>query len=244
MRPQDNNNRWKIRSRRVILESSTAYLNFDMTAKRSHTILDRLLIEGDRALRTIAAQSPHSERASPASALQTPDLDDNESKHVAGLMRVNHTGEVCAQALYQGQALTARLPDVREEMQQAVVEEEDHLAWCQQRLDELDSHTSLLNPLFYAASFGIGALAGIAGDKWSLGFVAETEKQVCKHLENHLQRLPEQDEKSRAILEQMQEDEAKHADNAVAAGGAELPAPIRLGMTLVSKVMTKTTYHI
>jgi len=215
-----------------------------MTAKRSLSILDQLLIQTDRALRAVAAQSPHSERPSPAAQADSPELDAADRQHVAGLMRINHTGEVCAQALYQGQALTARLANVRDEMQQAMIEEEDHLAWCQQRLDELDSRPSMLNPLFYSASFGVGAIAGIAGDKWSLGFVAETEKQVCRHLENHLQRLPKQDHKSRAILEQMNEDEARHADHAVTAGGAELPAPIRLAMALMSKVMTKTTYHI
>lgn len=202
------------------------------------------MIQADRSLRTIAAQSPHAARQSPAQGSANPELSTAQSRHAAGLMRVNHTGEVCAQALYQGQALTARLADVRDKMEQAVIEEEDHLAWCQQRLNELGSHTSRLNPLFYLASFGIGALAGAVGDKWSLGFVAETEKQVCRHLENHLNRLPKDDHKSRAILEQMHEDEARHAATATSAGGAELPAPVRLGMALVSKVMTKTTYHI
>lgn len=171
-------------------------------------------------------------------------MEPSQSKHIAGLMRINHTGEVCAQALYQGQALTAKLPGVRDKMQQAANEEVDHLAWCQQRLNELDSSTSVLNPLFYAASFGIGAAAGIAGDKWSLGFVAETEKQVCRHLQSHLEQIPIQDKKSRAILDQMNEDEAKHATDALAAGGAELPPPIKAAMTLMSKVMTKTTYRI
>lgn len=215
-----------------------------MTAKRSNSILDQLVIQADHALRAVAAQSPHSQRPSPAGKTESPSLDQAARKHVAGLMRINHTGEVCAQALYQGQALTARLTHVRDKMQQAVIEEEDHLAWCQQRLNELNSRTSLLNPLFYSVSFGIGAIAGIAGDKWSLGFVAETEKQVCRHLENHLKRLPEQDHKSRAILTQMHEDEANHAINAMEAGGEKLPAPIRLAMALMSKVMTKTTYHL
>jgi 3-demethoxyubiquinol 3-hydroxylase len=159
-------------------------------------------------------------------------------------MRINHTGEVCAQALYQGQALTARLEAVREQMTQAAQEEIDHLAWCEQRLKELDSHTSLLNPVFYALSFGIGAAAGAAGDKYSLGFVAATEDQVCKHLEHHFEDLPAQDERSRAILRQMHEDEAHHADWALAAGGIEFPTPVKKVMTLMSKVMTKSVYRI
>ena len=159
-------------------------------------------------------------------------------------MRINHSGEVCAQALYQGQALTAKLPDVREEMQLAAQEEIDHLVWCEQRIRQLNSHTSFLNPLFYAASFSIGAAAGIAGDKWSLGFVAATEEQVCKHLQDHLTQLPAQDEKSRAILEQMLEDEEKHGNNALAAGGQEFSAPIKKMMSGISKLMTKTTYRI
>lgn len=214
------------------------------TANRNLTLLDQLLTQADRALRTIAGNNAASTRNSPAQGIEEAELDGGETKHVAGLMRINHTGEVCAQGLYQGQALTAKLEQVRNKMQEASDEEEDHLAWCRGRLKELNSHTSTLNPLFYGASFGIGALAGLAGDKWSLGFVAETEKQVCKHLESHLQKLPSQDEKSKAILEQMKIDEAKHATTATEAGGASLPLPVKLGMTLMSKVMTKTTYHI
>ena len=159
-------------------------------------------------------------------------------------MRVNHTGEVCAQALYQGQAATARLVDVRESMAQAAEEEIDHLAWCEERLDQLHSHPSILNPLWYALSYGMGALAGIAGDKWSLGFVAETEDQVCEHLEDHLGKLPEQDKKSKAILEQMIIDEKQHGALARKAGGVELPLPVRQAMTAMSQVMKKTTYRI
>jgi len=216
-----------------------------MTAKRTYTLFDQLLMQLDHGLRALQTPPSRTTRANPAAA--TPSgrqLDNAQARRVAGLMRVNHSGEVCAQALYQGQALTAQLADVREQMNQAVAEEQDHLLWCQQRLEELDSHTSRLNPFFYFASFGVGALAGIAGDKWSLGFVAETERQVCRHLEKHLKRLPAEDQRSRAILQQMHEDEARHADNATSAGGGELPVPIRLGMTLASKAMTKTCYYL
>jgi ubiquinone biosynthesis monooxygenase Coq7 len=159
-------------------------------------------------------------------------------------MRINHTGEVCAQALYQGQALTAKLPDVRAQLERAAQEENDHLDWCAHRLEQLGSHKSLLNPLWYAGSFAIGALAGAAGDKWSLGFVVETERQVENHLDEHLSQLPAHDEKSRAILQQMKEDEVNHANLALAAGGAPLPAPVKAGMQLTSKLMTKTVYWI
>jgi ubiquinone biosynthesis monooxygenase Coq7 len=159
-------------------------------------------------------------------------------------MRVNHAGEVCAQALYQGQALTAKLPQVREEMQQAAQEEVDHLVWCKERLDELNSHTSVLNPVWYGLSFGLGALAGAAGDKWSLGFVAATEERVCRHLKDHLKQLPERDRKSRLILQTMVEDEQRHGDTAMAAGGAELPAPVKNVMTAVANVMTKSSYYL
>jgi len=215
-----------------------------MSSKRPYSLLDNVLIQADKTLRTIAGRSSHSARPSPSKDVANQTLEESQAKHVAGLMRINHTGEVCAQALYKGQALTARLPGVRDEMQVAADEEEDHLAWCQLRINELNSHTSLLNPLFYAASFGIGALAGVAGDKWSLGFVAETERQVCKHLDSHLNQLPAEDIKSRVILEQMRIDEEKHAAGATQAGGRELPFPMKKAMTLMSKVMTKTTYHI
>jgi ubiquinone biosynthesis monooxygenase Coq7 len=159
-------------------------------------------------------------------------------------MRVNHSGEVAAQALYHGQALTAKLPHVRLAMQHAAREEQDHLAWCEERLKELDSHTSLLNPLWYAMSFGIGALAGLAGDQYSLGFVAETERQVGAHLDEHLQALPENDARSRAILEQMHTDELHHREQALAAGAQELPESVKAVMGVVSKVMTKSSYFI
>ena len=159
-------------------------------------------------------------------------------------MRINHAGEVAAQGLYEGQSLTARLPEVREKMERAAMEENDHLAWCESRINELGSHKSLLNPLWYGGSLAIGAIAGLAGDKWSLGFVTETERQVVHHLDSHLAQLNENDQKSRAILEQMKEDEGQHATTALHAGGAELPQPIKKLMSLTSKVMTKAAYRI
>lgn len=171
-------------------------------------------------------------------------LDADERRHVAGLMRVNHTGEVCAQALYQGQALTARLDGVRDAMTQAAEEEVDHLAWCAERVHEMGERTSVLNPLFYLLSFGIGAVAGAIGDRWSLGFVAATEDQVCRHLQEHLERLPSNDERSRAILQQMLEDEARHATRAREHGASEFAPQVREAMTLLSRVMTATTYRI
>ncbi len=205
---------------------------------------DRLCLGIDTALRTIFGAAPTTDRPDPAQTFDETDLSDSERRHIAGLMRVNHTGEVCAQALYQGQAVTARLEQVRDKMEQAAIEENDHLAWCDTRLRQLDSRTSLLNPFWYGGSFAIGALAGLAGDRWSLGFVAETEDQVVRHLDDHLQQLPEGDQKSRAVLETMRDDEARHATAALEAGGAPLPAPIRGLMGLMSKVMTKTAYHI
>jgi ubiquinone biosynthesis monooxygenase Coq7 len=159
-------------------------------------------------------------------------------------MRVNHTGEICAQALYQGQALTARNPDARAALEQAASEENDHLAWTSQRIAELGGRTSFLNPLFYTGSFALGAVAGILGDKWNLGFLAETERQVEAHLEGHLGRLPAQDEKSRAIVAEMKDDEARHASTAIQHGGAELPAPVKLAMKMGSQVMTRTAFWI
>lgn len=209
------------------------------------SLVDRLIVQADRALRTLAGASDlTAERPSPAIHLPETELSPEERRHSAGLMRVNHAGEVCAQALYQGQALTAKLPDVRFEMEQAAAEEVDHLVWCQQRIDELGSHTSYLNPVWYGLSFAIGAGAGLVSDRVSLGFVAATEDQVCRHLHSHLTKLPEQDLRSRAIVEQMLEDEARHADAALAAGGMNFPAPVKVAMTLVSKAMTLTSYRI
>lgn len=209
------------------------------------SLIDSLIINADRTLRTLVAGSDMtSERPSPARPLNEADLSEAERKKSAALMRVNHTGEICAQALYQGQALTAKLPDVREEMQHAAEEEIDHLVWCQERIDALGSHTSYLNPMWYGLSFAIGAGAGLVSDKVSLGFVAATEHQVCKHLEEHLHELPEQDMRSRAVVTQMLEDEARHADMALNAGGHNFPAPVKSVMTLVSKVMTTASYRI
>ncbi len=183
-------------------------------------------------------------RINPAEQQDDGPLRPNERRHVARLMRVNHSGEVAAQALYHGQALTAKLEQVRETMEKSAAEESDHLAWCEQRLLELGGRRSLLNPFWYAGSFAIGALAGIAGDRWSLGFVAETERQVVQHLDGHLDRLPEHDSRSRAILEQMREDEAEHGETARLAGGEDLPQPIPLLMNAVSTVMTRAAYWI
>lgn len=212
--------------------------------QRQLSFIDRLIGSADQALRAIVPSAAAASQPSPADGERHQELSPEQSRHIAGLMRINHTGEVCAQALYQGQALTAKLPDVRAEMEQAAQEEVDHLVWCEQRLNQLGSHTSVLNPLFYAASFTLGAAAGLVGDKWSLGFVAATEEQVCQHLRDHLDQLPEQDPKSRAILQQMLADEARHGDNALAAGGEPLPAQVKTLMTAMSKVMTHTTYRL
>lgn len=212
--------------------------------EKDFNIADRLLIGFDQALRTIFGRPQVTERANPAEGLPEAELSDHERDVTARLMRINHTGEVCAQALYQGQALTAKLPEVRQRMERAALEENDHLDWCESRLKDLDNRKSLLNPFWYAGSFLIGAAAGVAGDKWSLGFVAETEHQVEAHLQSHLERLPSQDQKSRAVLEQMKEDEIHHAEMALEAGGAKLPAPIRLAMKLTSKLMTKSVYYL
>ena len=207
--------------------------------------IDNFIINADRALRTLAAgNAMNCERPSPARPLNEAELNETERKKSAALMRVNHTGEVCAQALYQGQALTAKLPTVRAEMDKAAKEEIDHLIWCQERIDALGSHTSYLNPVWYGLSFAIGAGAGLVSDRVSLGFVAATEDQVCKHLQDHLQELPENDTPSRAVVAQMLEDEARHADMALSAGGYNFPAPVKGLMTLVSKAMTQTSYRI
>ncbi len=208
------------------------------------TFIDQCLLQFDQALRTCVPGASHGDRETPARGIDEQELSKEEKRHAAGLMRINHTGEVCAQALYAGQASTAKLDEVRESMEHAAAEEVDHLAWCEQRLEELDSRPSVLNPVWYGLSFGMGALAGLAGDKWSLGFVAETERQVCDHLEQHMTRLPEQDEKSKAVLAQMIIDERQHGETAAAAGGVDLPAPFKHAMSTLSQVMKKTTYHI
>ncbi len=230
--------------RGLLLGAGILYLH----TMRHYSPIDHLLINLDQALRTVAGKPSVTERTNPADAYAATDPDSHlsaEQKQAAArLMRVNHAGEVAAQALYQGQALTAQLTEVREKMQRAAQEENDHLAWCETRIKELESHTSVLNPAWYIGSFAIGALAGLAGDKWSLGFVAETEHQVVKHLEEHLQQLPQQDVKSHAILEQMQRDENHHATTALEAGGAPLPTPIKHLMRLTSQVMTRTAYWL
>jgi ubiquinone biosynthesis monooxygenase Coq7 len=211
---------------------------------RDYTSIDTLLINVDQAVRTLFGRPPTTGRPDPVRDLPDTELEPSQRLQAARLMRVNHTGEVCAQALYQGQALTAQLDAVRGRMEQAAAEENDHLNWCETRIEDLSHHPSVLNPLFYTGSFLIGALAGSAGDKWSLGFVAETERQVVRHLENHLGQMPTRDHKSRAILAQMKEDESHHATTAMQAGGIRLPLPVRLLMKASSKVMTQTTYWV
>lgn len=206
-------------------------------------LIDRFITEFDQGLRTVLAEA-QTLRPFPDRDKSETQLNDSEKRHAAALMRINHSGEVCAQALYNGQALTARNPATEAALREASQEETEHLAWCEKRIKELGSHKSFLNPAFYAGSFALGAFAGALGDKWNLGFLAETENQVGKHIEGHLKRLPEQDEKSRAILEQMKIDEAKHATTAISHGGAPLPLPVKLAMQLSSKIMTKTTYWI
>jgi ubiquinone biosynthesis monooxygenase Coq7 len=205
--------------------------------------LDRILADFQRALGTVAGAAVAA-RPSPGTAHPLPELDAHERRHAAGLMRVNHTGEVCAQALYDGQAALARDPATRAHLETAAAEETDHLAWCAERLRELDDHPSWFNPLWYAGSFAIGALAAAAGDRWSLGFVVETERQVETHLGNHLQRLPASDQRSRAILATMQADEARHADNALARGGARLPFPVPALMRGASALMKAVAYRV
>jgi 3-demethoxyubiquinol 3-hydroxylase len=211
---------------------------------RTYSPLDRQIIHLDSALRAIFGRPQVTERPDPALGLPEPSLSEAEQRHVARLMRINHTGEVCAQGLYQGQALTARLPEIRAKMERSAQEENDHLAWCKRRLDALGDRKSLLNPLWYLGSFAMGAAAGLAGDRWSLGFVVETERQVESHLDDHLTQIPSHDASDRAVLQQMKADEIHHAEVAKSAGGTELPAPIRLGMRLASKVMTGTVYWI
>ncbi len=205
--------------------------------------IDRLIIGFDRALRTLCGPAL-SLRSVPGENLPNLELSAAEKRHAAALMRVNHSGEVCAQALYQGQALTARDDTVRKTLERAAAEETEHLAWTAQRIDELGGRVSVLNPFFYTGSFAIGALSGLLGDKWNMGFLAETERQVEGHLDGHLEQLPAQDEKSRAIVAQMKEDEARHANTALARGAAELPGPVKQAMRISSRLMTVLTYRI
>jgi ubiquinone biosynthesis monooxygenase Coq7 len=211
---------------------------------RRLTALDRIIGEADTVLRTLSNRGNSASRPSPAAGHQDVDFDETRRRHVAGLMRVNHTGEVCAQALYQGQALTAKLPEVREEMREAASEEVDHLVWCEERLRELNSRPSLLNPAWYGMSFALGALAGAVSDAVSLGFVAATEERVCNHLKDHLRQLPEEDRRSQLILQQMLEDEERHGENALAAGGTRFPRPVKDAMTLMSRLMTESSYRV
>ncbi len=212
---------------------------------RRLSFLDRLIIEADGVLRTLGGGTGHrAGRPSPAEGHGEAELDEEQRRHVTGLMRVNHTGEVCAQALYQGQALTARLPAVRRDMEQAAAEEVDHLVWCEERLRELGGRTSYLNPAWYLMSFTLGAVAGAIGDEVSLGFVAATEERVGRHLRDHLQQLPEQDNRSRLILQQMLEDEERHGQNALDAGGAEFPERVKNAMSAVSRLMTESSYRL
>lgn len=213
-------------------------------AQRQLSLLDKLLDQIDSGLRTSFGSAPAPNRVSPAQAVEEPELTEEQRQHAIGLMRVNHAGEICAQALYQGQALTAKLPHVGEQMRESAAEEIDHLAWCEQRIHQLGGKTSALNPVWYTMSFTLGAGAGLISDKLSLGFVAATEDQVCNHLEKHLQQLPEDDTKSRSIVEQMLVDEAQHAESALAAGGHKFPKPVKALMTLVSSAMTKSSYKI
>jgi ubiquinone biosynthesis monooxygenase Coq7 len=205
--------------------------------------LDRLIVEFDKGLRTLFSQA-HSARPHPDANLPDAIMDEAEIKHAAGLMRINHSGEICAQALYQGQALTARDPAVQEKLLQAAQEETEHLAWTSKRVHELGGHLSVLNPLWYTGSLALGAFAGLLGDKWNLGFLSETEHQVGGHLQSHLEKLPQQDAKSRAVVQQMYVDEIKHSDMAKEMGGADLPAPVKLAMRVTSKILTHTAYRI
>jgi ubiquinone biosynthesis monooxygenase Coq7 len=204
---------------------------------------EQVIVEFDRALRTLFSAA-RSKRQIPGAGHPEAELNDEERAHVCGLMRVNHVGEICAQALYQGQALTSHEPSVRESLRGAADEETEHLAWTEQRLAELGGRKSLLNPLWYAGALSMGLLAGRLGDKWSLGFLAETERQVEAHLDGHLASLPEQDRRSREIVDQMRIDEIRHAESATRLGAAELPAPFKVAMKLAAKMMTETAYRV
>lgn len=207
-------------------------------------MIDQIIIGFDKALRTSTGNTTGVDRLSPALELDHGDLSAEEKKLSGRLMRVNHCGEVCAQALYHGQALTAKSGRISQAMLKAAAEEQDHLAWCEARLKELDTGVSKLNPIWYSSSFAMGALTGLLGDKVNLGFVAATEEQVCKHLDEHLDRLPENDERSRAVLRQMRQDEKSHEQTALDKGGARFPDPVKSLMTGVSKAMTRSSFWI
>ena len=210
---------------------------------RELTPLDRFLAGVNNALRTVAAPAGQPSRPNPAADIAEADLSEAQKSHAAGLMRVNHAGEVAAQGLYQGHAAVARDRSIEQQMQSAASEEFDHLAWCEQRLQELGERPSLLSPIWYAGAFAIGAASGAFGDRWSLGFIAETEDQVCLHLESHLEKLPDEDSRSRAIVERMRDEELEHGEDAIAAGAAELPNPVKRLMGLTAKIMTSTAYR-
>ncbi len=211
---------------------------------RQYSLLDKCCLGFDQALRALTSQMQVTDKPYPAEKMPEAELNESEQKHAAALMRINHAGEICAQALYHGQALLSRSVEIQQKMQQAAIEEGDHLSWCQQRIEELGSHTSYLNPLWYSGSFCIGVLAGMIGDDWSLGFVVETERQVIRHLDGHLNILPSQDLRSYRILQQMEQDEAHHRDEALACGARELPTFIKAIMAMTAKVMVKASYWI
>ena len=212
--------------------------------KRQLSPLDKLLAGANNALRTVASPAGRPARRNPSENIEDAKLDSKQKSHAAGLMRVNHAGEVAAQALYQGHASMARDKTIESQMKRAANEEFDHLAWCEQRLQELGYQPSRLSPLWYAGAYAIGAASGVLGDKWSLGFIAETEKQVCSHLDSHLDHLPEEDAKSRAIVQQMRDEEQEHGENAIDAGAAELPRPVIRLMRVTAKLMTNTAYWV
>lgn len=211
---------------------------------RQFSTLDRLLASVDSALRTINSGPTRPARENPAAAVEESDLTDDERAHAAGLMRVNHAGEIAAQGLYQGHAAVARDPVTEQQMKTAADEELDHLAWCEQRLDQLGAKPSVLRPLWYGGAFLMGAASGVLGDKWSLGFIEETERQVSEHLTGHLDQLPENDLRSRAIVTQMRDEEEEHGANARLAGAAALPLPVRETMRVVARIMTTTAYRV
>lgn len=212
--------------------------------KRQLSPIDKILAGANNALRTVASPAGRPTRRNPSENILDVELNSKQKAHAAGLMRVNHAGEVAAQALYQGHATVARDENIESQMKHAADEEFDHLAWCEQRIHELGYQPSRLSPLWYAGAYTIGAASGLLGDKWSLGFIAETEKQVCSHLDSHLDRLPEEDAKSRAIVEQMRDEEEEHGKNAIEAGAAELPRPVVRLMRATAKVMTNTAYWV
>jgi len=215
-----------------------------IVTKRELSPIDRLLVGANNALRTVAAPAGRPARSNPGASIEESDLNARQRSHAAGRMRVNHAGEVAAQALYQGHATVARDKNIEQQMQRAADEEFDHLAWCEQRIHELGEKPSRLNPLWYAGAYAIGAASGILGDKWSLGFIAETERQVCAHLDSHLDGLPREDARSRAIVERMRDEEAEHGANAIEAGAADLPGPVKTLMRFTAKLMTRTAYWV